>query len=471
MGRIVPYWALCTCAKVSWSRRILRARRPRREAGVLARPGRPGIALTQPVQMAGPTPELKGTEMSNKVASALDDLLVSPGFYQDPYPIYDELRAQVRVAWSEALGGWLIPRYDDVLATMLDVKHFSSQGRVLAVLNRYEPEVRAQFQTFESHFSSGLINADPPNHTRLRALVNYAFTPRTVERLRGRVQELVDDLIDARLEYGTMDLIRDFAYPLPAIITADILGVPRETREDFQRWSDGVLAFQGKGYVPPAALAEAQTNLIAMREFLAEHLEARRKQPSDDLLSHLVEAEMEGDRLTPAELLTTCVTLLIAGHETTTNFLSSGMYTLMKHPEQMERLRNEPSLLPTAVEEMLRFEGPLQRNPRRMSEDYEYGGALLRKGDYVLQMMGAANRDENQFPNHNQFDITRTPNRHVAFGFGIHFCVGAPLARMEAPIAVGTLLRRMPNMRLAADNLEWRPHGLLRGLWKLPVNF
>ncbi len=409
--------------------------------------------------------------MSAKVAPALDELLVSPGFYQNPYPIYDELRAQVRVAWSEALGGWVIPRYDDVVATMLDVRHFSSQGRVLAVLDRYAPDVRQQFHTFETHFTGGLINADPPNHTRLRALVNHAFTPRTVERLRLRVQVLVDELIDAQLTNGAMDLIRDFAYPLPAIITADILGVPRETREDFQRWSDGVLAFQGKGYVPPEALAEAQTNLIALREFLWEHLEARRGHPSDDLLSHLVEAEMEGDRLTPAELLTTCVTLLIAGHETTTSLIASGMYTLMRHPDQLERLRTSPDLVPTAVEEMMRFEGPLQRNPRRMTEDYEYGGALLRKGDYVLQMMGAANRDGDQFPNHNTFDIGRTPNRHIAFGFGIHFCVGAPLARMEVPIAVSTLLRRLPNMQVAEDNLQWRPHGLLRALWKLPVKF
>lgn len=409
--------------------------------------------------------------MPPTVAPALDELLISPGFYQDPYPVYDELRAQVRVAWSEALGGWVIPRYDDVVATMLDVRHFSSQGRVLAVLDRYTPEVRQQFHTFETHFTGGLINADPPNHTRLRALVNHAFTPRTVERLRTRVQELVDELIDAKLASGTMDLIADFAYPLPAIITADILGVPRETRDDFQRWSDGVLAFQGKGYVPPEALAEAQTNLIALREFLWEHLEARRGHPSDDLLSHLVEAEMEGDRLTPAELLTTCVTLLIAGHETTTSLIASGMYTLLRHPEAHARLRDNPSLLPTAVEEMLRYEGPLQRNPRRMTEDYEYGGARLRKGDYVLQMMGAANRDENQFPQHNTFDIARTPNRHIAFGFGIHFCVGAPLARMEVPIAVGTLLRRLPDLAVAEDNLQWRPHGLLRALWKLPVKF
>lgn len=422
-------------------------------------------------RLCGSACALKGTAMSAKVSPALDDLLVSPGFYQDPYPIYAELRRQVRVAWSEALGGWLIPRYDDVVATMLDVKHFSSQGRVLAVLDRLPQELRPHFRPFENHFTGGLINADPPNHTRLRALVNHAFTPRTVERLKPRIQVLVDELIDNVVAGGQMDLIHDFAYPLPAIVIAEILGVPPETREDFQVWSDGVLAFQGTGFVTPEVLDAAQTHLIAMRNFLAELLDDRRKQPRDDLLSELVRAEVEGDRLTPAELLTTCVTLLIAGHETTTNLIASGLYTLLRQPAALDRLRSDPSLLPSAVEEMMRYEGPLQRNPRRMTEDYEYGGALLRKGDYVLQMMGAANRDGQQFPNPEQFDLARTPNRHIAFGFGIHFCVGAPLARMEVPIAVGTVLRRLPNLRLAAEELAWRPHGLLRGLYKLPVSF
>ncbi len=409
--------------------------------------------------------------MSATVSPALDDLLVSPGFYQDPYPIYAELRNQVRCAWSEALGGWLIPRYDDVVATMLDVKHFSSQGRVLAVLDRLPQELRPHFRPFENHFTGGLINADPPNHTRLRALVNHAFTPRTVELLKPRIQVLVDELIDNVSAGGQMDLIRDFAYPLPAIVIAEILGVPPETREDFQVWSDGVLAFQGSGFVTPEVLDASQTHLIAMRNFLAELLDDRRRAPRNDLLSELVKAEVEGDRLTPAELLTTCVTLLIAGHETTTNLISSGLYTLLRQPEALERLRADASLLPSAVEEMMRYEGPLQRNPRRMTEDYEYAGARLRKGDYVLQMMGAANRDGQQFPNPEQFDLARTPNRHIAFGFGIHFCVGAPLARLEVPIAIGTVLRRLPNLRLTAEALEWRPHGLLRGLYKLPVSF
>src|SRR5690242_1218963 len=193
---------------------------------------------------------------------------------------------------------------------MMDVKHFSSQGRVLAVLDRLPPELRPHFRPFENHFTGGLINADPPNHTRLRALVNHAFTPRTVERIKPRIQVLVDELIDNVSAGGQMDLIRDFAYPLPAIVIAEILGVPPETREDFQVWSDGVLAFQGSGFVTPEVLDASQTHLVAMRNFLAELLEDRRRAPRNDLLSELVQAQVEGDRLTPAELLTTCVTLL-----------------------------------------------------------------------------------------------------------------------------------------------------------------
>lgn len=405
------------------------------------------------------------------IPPTLDDQLISPAFYQNPYPFYDQLLARVRVAWSEAWAGWVIPHYDDVMATLHDHVHFSSQGRVLAVLDRLPNGRRSEFQAFEDHFTGGLINADPPNHTRLRALVTKAFTPRASEQMRPRIQTLVDELLDAAEARGQLDIIRDFAYPLPATVIAEILGVPLEARDDFKLWSDGILAFQGAGVVSPEVLAESQRHLLAMREFLARLLDERRRQPKDDLLSQLVEAELEGDRLTPAELLTTCVTLLIAGHETTTNTIANGLYTLLRHPEQMEQLRANPALLPSAVEEILRYESPLQRNPRRMSEDFEYAGALLRKGDYILQLFGAANRDPAIFANPNQFDIMRQPNRHVSFGFGIHFCVGAPLARLEAPIAIGAVLRRWPNLRYASEAFQWRKHNLLRGLSALPVTF
>jgi cytochrome P450 len=402
---------------------------------------------------------------------ALDEQLVSPAFYQNPYPFYEQLRAEAPVVYSEALGGWLLTRYDDVLATLHDPRRFSSQGRMLAALERLPNGSRAHFKLFEDHFSIGLISSDPPNHTRLRGLVNKAFTPRAIEQLRPRIQQLVDEMLDAVEPSGRLDIVRDLAYPLPAIVIAEMLGAPPEAREDFKVWSDGILAFQGTGVVTPEVLAYAQQHLQTMRAFLMELLVERRQRPQDDLLSRLAAAEMEGDRLTEAELLTTCVTLLTAGHETTTNLIANGLYTLLCHPEQLEQLRANPSLMPTAIEELLRFESPLQRNPRRVAEDLEYGSAHMRRGDYVLQILGAANRDPAIFAEAGSLRLTRQPNRHLAFGFGLHFCVGAPLARLEGPIAIGTVLRRLPGLRLAAETVEWQPHGLLRGLAALPARF
>ena len=401
----------------------------------------------------------------------LDEQLVLPGFYQNPYPFYDQLREEARVAWSESLGGWLVTSHEDILETLHDTRHFSSQGRMLAAFERLPADSRAHLRPFEDHFSVGLISSDPPNHTRLRALVNKAFAPRAIEQLRPRIQHLVDELLDAVQPRGEMDIVRDLAYPLPAIVIAELLGAPAEAREDFKIWSEGILAFQGTGVVTSEIVEHSQSHLLAMRAFLMELLDERRRQPQDDLLSRLALAETEGDRLTEAELLTTCVTLLVAGHETTTNLIANGLYTLLRHPEELQQLRTEPAQITTAIEEMLRYESPLQRNPRRVAEDLEYRGVRLRRGDNVLQMLGAANRDPKVFSDPNRFNLTRQPNRHLAFAFGIHFCVGAPLARLEAPIAIGTVLRRLPGLRLATQAVEWQAHGLLRGLRALPVAF
>jgi cytochrome P450 len=409
--------------------------------------------------------------MATSAQNLLDDLLTSPAFVADPYPVYDRLRAEAPVYRSEAVGAWLLTRYDDVAATLKDPRRFSSRGRFSAVLDRLEPDQRPRFRPLEEHFAVGLLGSDPPDHSRLRGLINRAFTPRVVEALRPRVQEIVDDLLDAAHDRGGMDAIADFAYPLPATVIAELLGAPPDTLDDFKRWSDGILSFQGTGQTTTDTLDRAQRDLSEMRAFLSELLELRRRTPADDLLSRMVAAEADGDKLSSAELLTTCVTLLTAGHETTTNLIGNGLLALLRHPDQLRRLRDDPSLMPTAVEEMLRFESPLQRNPRRIAEDLELGGRTLRRGDFVLQVLGAANRDPARFPDPHRFDIARQPNRHLAFGHGIHFCLGAPLARIEAPIALGTLLRRFPDLRLAADHAEWQPHGLLRAQKRLPVAF
>ena len=402
---------------------------------------------------------------------ALDEQLVSPAFYQNPYPLYEALRAEAPVAYSQALGGWVLTRYDDVLASLQDPRHFSSQGRMLAALERLPAGSRAHFRTFEDHFSIGLISSDPPNHTRLRSLLTKAFTPRVIEKLQPRIQQLVDELLDAAVPSRALDLVRDLAYPLPAIVIAELLGAPAAARDDFKIWSDGILAFQGMGVVTPDVLEHSQRHLVAMRGFLIDLLAERRRQPQDDLLSHLAAAETAGDRLTEAELLTTCVTLLTAGHETTTNLIANGLYALLCHPDQLALLRADPGVMPTAVEEMLRYESPLQRNPRRVSEDMVFRGAQMKRGDYVLQMLGAANRDPEIFAEADCFKLARQPNRHLAFAFGIHFCVGAPLARLEAPITISAVLNRLPGLRLATDAVEWQEHGLLRGLAALPVAF
>ncbi len=409
--------------------------------------------------------------MRATVPPALDEQLVSPAFYQDPYPFYDRLRAEAPVAWSETLGAWILTRYEHVQATLYDPRRFSSQGRLSAALERFPADTRARFKPLEDHFGIGLIGSDPPNHTRLRALINKAFIPRIIEQMRPRLQALIDELLDALEPRGEMDLVRDLAYPLPATVIAELLGAPASERENFKRWSDGILAFQGSGVVSAELIEHSQEQLLEMRAFLTELIAQRRSQPRDDLLSRLVEAEMEGDRLTPPELLTVCVTLLTAGHETTSTLIANGLYTLLCHPAQLAQVRAKPELMPGAIEEVLRFEGPLQRNPRRAAEDLAFGGQHLGRHDYLLPLLGAANRDPEVFPEPHRFDIARQPNRHLAFGLGIHFCVGAPLARLEGLIALNTILRRLPEVRLKTAAVEWEPHTLFRKLRALPLVF
>jgi cytochrome P450 len=400
-----------------------------------------------------------------------EDQIGSPAFTADPYPLYARLREEAPVYWSESQRAWLLTSYADVSATVRDPKRFSSSGRFSAVLDALPSDERSRFDPFERHFAVGLLGSDPPDHTRLRRLINRAFTPRVVEELRPRVQDLVDGMLDQVQAKGEMDFIRDIAYPLPATVIAELLGVPVEDQDRFKDWSDGILSFQGTGRTTVETLDRAQRDLLEMRAFLTDLLAQRRRVPTDDLLGRMVAAEEEGDKLSSAELLTTCVTLLTAGHETTTNLIGNGLYTLLRHPEQMARLRVDEALMPTAVEEMLRYESPLQRNPRRVAEDLEFGGQRLRRGDFVLQILAAANHDPAVFPDPERFDITRQPNRHLAFGHGIHFCLGAPLARIEAPVVIGTVLRRMPELHLTKDEPQWQEHGLLRSLRTLPVAF
>ena len=400
-----------------------------------------------------------------------DEELISPEFIANPYPIYHHLRTEAPIYWSEAWGAWLITRYDDVVQTLRDPLRFSNAGRVTSLLNHLPSTTREALKPLESNFAGGLINSDPPDHTRLRALVNRAFTPRMVERIRPRVQRIVDELLDRVQDARSMDVIRDFAYPLPAIVIAEILGVPPEDRDQFKKWADEIASFQGTGRATAEAAQNSQNYLLTMRSYLTELVAERRQTPRDDLLSALVAAEEGGQKLSLEELLSTSVTLLIAGHETTTSLIGSGVLLLLQHPEQLLQLQEDPGCIPVAIEEFLRLESPIQRNMLRLAEDFEFRGKLLRKGQIAFQMLGAANRDPAQFADPDHLNITRQPNRHVAFGFGIHFCVGAPLARLEAPIAIEALLHRMPKLRLASETIKWRVGGIFRYPESLSVVF
>ncbi len=400
----------------------------------------------------------------------LETELVAPSFFQNPYPIYRYMQREAPIYWSDALGAWVITRYDDVFAAVRDPARFSSAGRVTAILEHFNPAERAAIQPLEGNFAGGLINSDPPDHTRLRTLVNTAFTPRIVENMRARVHTIVNELLDAVEARGQMDIIRDLAYPLPAIVIAEMLGVPPEDRDQFKQWADQTAAFQGTGRAEYKVALESQRSLIALREYIARMAGDRRRHPREDLLTRLVAAEEQGQKLSQEELTSTCVTLLIAGHETTTSLIGHGILALLNHPEAMQQLKQNPKLIGTAIEEFLRYDSPIQRNIRRATSDFEFGGQRFRKGQLVLLMLGAANRDPDQFPDPDKLNIARKDNRHMAFGFGIHFCVGAPLARLEGPIAITTLLKRFPELRASNAELKWQTRGIFRYLTALPVN-
>jgi cytochrome P450 len=315
-----------------------------------------------------------------------------------------------------------------------------------------------------------MLSRDPPDHTRLRRLVSKAFTPRMVELLRPRVQAIADALLDAVADRGEMDLIDDYAFPLPITVIAEMLGVPPADRDQFRAWSDTLVAA-----VPPMpAGPEATEAAEGLRRYLEALFEERRRAPAEDLSTGLLQAEEAGDRLSKEELQGMMYLLLVAGYETTANLIGSGVLALLQHPDQLAALRGDPALLPSAVEELLRFCAPVATSTLRYAaDDVALGGVVIPKGDMVLVVITAANRDPVRFPFPDALDITRADNKHLAFGHGIHYCLGAPLARLEGEIALGTLLRRMPDLRLsvAPGALTWRPSLVLRGLTKLPVVF
>jgi cytochrome P450 PksS len=387
--------------------------------------------------------------------------LASPEFKANPYPFYARMRQEAPVfqIGSVVVNAWLVTRYDDAVALFKDPRVSMNVSARLPYIPR-----------FASPILDHMLNRDPPDHTRLRSLVSQAFTPRRIEALRGRVQAVCDDLLAAARPDQPFDLVRDYALPVPLTVISDMLGIPPADRRRFHTLTRGALSIGAPTRVTDVVSALPYLWLV-MRYFRKLFAE-RRARPGEDLVSALVQAEDAGDRLTERELMGMSLLLLLAGYETTINLIASGALALLEHPAQRARFVADPSLAAPAVEEVLRFTSPLEMTPPRMArEDLTIGPATIRRGELLSVVVGSANRDESQFREPETFDIARDPNRHLSFGQGIHFCLGAPLARMEGAIALTTLFRRFPGLRLAqpASTLRWRRLLPLRGLEALPV--
>jgi cytochrome P450 len=397
--------------------------------------------------------------------------LLDPAFKANPYPTYAELRSTApvhRVELPDGLGIWLITRYDDVLAVLKDERFVKDWRKVLT------PEQLAQVPPIPpvmEALSRNMLDMDPPDHQRLRSLVSKAFTPRLIERLRPRVQAIADGLLDAVQDRGEMDLIDDYAFPLPITVIAELLGVPAEDRDSFREWSDAAVS----GNTTQEHLDKVLIpHMQAFTDYLHALFEEKRKNPKDDLVSALLRAEEAGDKLSEDELLGMVFLLLVAGHETTVNLIGNGVLALLQHPDQLQKLKDDPSLIKPAVEELLRYDGPVETSTERFArEDVRIGETVIPRGEMVLVVLAAADHDPERFADPDELDITRVDNRHLAFGKGIHHCLGAPLARMEGQIAISTLLARMPDLRLkgSPESLSWRPGLTLRGLRGLPLEF
>jgi cytochrome P450 len=388
---------------------------------------------------------------------------MAPEFLADPYPTYHRLRTEDPVHWSP-LGFWVLTRYDDVVAVLRD-QRFAKEPMIAAVA--------ARFGISPGTIGLSMLDRDPPDHTRLRGLVSKAFTPRVVERLRPHIQEIVDGLL-ARVEgKGGMDLIEEFAYPIPVMVICELLGVPVEDQERFKTWSLDLARGLDSIMLPVDSEVALRSGIArqGLTEYFRDLIAKRRAVPRNDLLSALIAAEEAGDKLTENELLASSILLLVAGHETTVNLIGNGTLALLRHPDQLRRLRENPGLIGSAIEELLRYDGPVQRTARMPSTEVTIGGRTIKSDEMVMPFIGAADRDPAQFPDPDRLDIARADNRHVAFGMGIHFCLGAPLARVEGQIAINTLVQRLPKLALATEQPEHRQSLTLRGLKALSVSF
>jgi cytochrome P450 len=416
--------------------------------------------------------------------------MFSAEFKERAFKAYAAMREKGPVAGvTLPTGGpiWFVTRYAEAMALLKDDERFVNDPSNALT----EEEYALLFQQATEHLTDEqqqmaaqtdeilrrhLLGVDPPDHSRLRRLVAIPFTPKYIEGLRPRVQAIADTLLDAvqaradETRRREMELIGDFAYPLPLTVISEMLGIPLADRDKFREWSQAAVSFTPDDRANPEVTAKLIEFIAYLRRLVAE----KRSNPGDDLLSGLVLAEAEGDKLSENELLSMIFLLIVAGHETTVNLIGNGMLALFENPEQRARLQEDPNLLKTAIEEMLRYYGPVEMSLTRwVRQDTELGGQRLRRGEQLMALLASANHDGEQFPNPEVFDISREPNRHAAFGTGIHSCLGATLARLEGQIAFATLLSRLPDLALAIprDEIRWRDATFLRGLTQLPVTF
>jgi hypothetical protein len=392
--------------------------------------------------------------------------LLDPEVLANPYPLYERLRTEDPVHWDPYLHAWIVTRYSDVgtvFQRMSAARTPSPQRLAELGLEQLGPIARVMVRQ--------MLFLDPPEHTRVRGLAAAAFTPRRVETLRDRIQQIAEQLVDEVVPRGEMDLMAQIANPLPAIVTAEMFGMPSADHTMLKDWSQDFAEMLGNFQHNPGRTAKVLASVGAMTSYFAEAVRRQSTQPTEGLINALATAEVAGDRLTEEEVVANLIVTMVGGQETTTNLIGNGVLTLLRHPEQMQRLREDLSLMPAAVEELLRYESPSQHTARLAPTDLDLGGKQIKQRDAVIAVMGAANRDPERFPAPDRLDLGRQDNRHMAFAWASHFCFGAPLARLEGQIVLTTLLRRLPEMHLKVPQVTWRANLGLRGLTGLPVEF
>ena len=392
--------------------------------------------------------------------------LLDPEVLADPYPLHRRLREEAPVHWDPFLHGWVVTRYADVVEVL---------SRYVAARTptpeKLESLGMGQLSPIAAVMVRQMLFLDPPEHSRVRALAHTAFTARRVAHLRDHIQAITDRLIDRVAPRGEMDVMAELANPLPAIVTAEMLGVPTEDHPRLKVWSEAFAEMLGNFQHNPGRIPHVLATLAEMTSYFRDKVRREHTKPTEGLINAFVNAEIDGDQLSEDDIVANIIVTMVGGQETTTNLIGNGLLTLLRNPNQLHRLRAEPELMPTAVEELLRYESPSQHTARLAPADTMLGGHEIGAGQAVIAVMAAANRDPERFREPDTLDLARSDNRHLAFGWGGHFCFGAPLARIEGAVAFETALRRLPELALAADSVSWRPNLGLRGLTALPVTF